>query len=511
MKKSFRIVAILMALLLLALSVVACAENNDDTPADTTASAGADTNTSAVDDTTVATPDTTAQYSAEDALPADLNFAGETVRIISRDSDGVRDEIAVSDYSGEPINDAIYERNLDVEARLGIDIENTMLTGGNYVVTEEIRRLVLSGEDVYDMLANSTYSTIMYTSEGLFRDLGELEYLDLTQPYWSQGFNEVASFGTKQFMCAGALGLTLYRYMFVTMFNKDMIQARGLDNLYDVVNDGKWTLDYHATLSAQMYEDMNGNGEHDENDKYGFISGPVAYVDPYWSSCKLPILTKDNDNRYIYSFDNERMSAAVEKIIKLYHECEGSYIYASVSDVQDQLNLASHFADERSATATLRLVSVETKELRDMTAKYGIVPIPKLDEAQDGYRTFVHDQFTALAVPSTMKEDRLDLVGAYMEYAACQSYRNVIPVYYEMAIKDKYLNDTESAEMLDMIYENIYIDAGVLYTKSLDSIHQKLRDVVKSKSNNSASMFKTLSKIVEKRLVTLMDGLDKVS
>ena len=80
-----------------------------------------------------------------------------------------------------------------------------------------------------------------------------------------------------------------------------------------------------------------------------------------------------------------------------------------------------------------------------------------------------------------------------------------------MAIKDKYLNDTESAEMLDMIYENIYIDAGVLYTKSLDSVHQKLRDIVKSKSNNSASMFKTLSKVIQKRLDTLMEGLDKVS
>ena len=315
MKRCIRIMAILMALLMLGLSAVACAENNDDIPADTTtASAGADT-TAAAADTTTAAPEATDQYDVDDTLPADLKFDGEVVRIISRDSDGVRDEISVSDYSGEPINDAIYERNLAVEARLGIDIENTMLTGGNYVVTEEIRRLVLSGEDSYDMLANSTYSTIMYTSEGLFRDLNEVEYLDLTQIYWSQGFNDVASFGTKQFMCAGALGLTLYRYMFVTMFNKDMMQARGLDNLYDVVNDGKWTLDYHASLAAQMYEDMNGNGEHDENDKYGFISGPVAYVDPYWSSCKLPILAKDNDNRYVYSFDNERMATAVENLI----------------------------------------------------------------------------------------------------------------------------------------------------------------------------------------------------
>ena len=138
MKRCIRIMAILMALLMLGLSAVACAENNDDIPADTTtASAGADT-TAAAADTTTAAPETTDQYDVDDTLPADLKFDGEVVRIISRDSDGVRDEISVSDYSGEPINDAIYERNLAVEARLGIDIENTMLTGGNYVVTEEI-------------------------------------------------------------------------------------------------------------------------------------------------------------------------------------------------------------------------------------------------------------------------------------------------------------------------------------------------------------------------------------
>ena len=61
-------------------------------------------------------------------------------------------------------------------------------------------------------------------------------------------------------------------------------------------------------------------------------------------------------------------SGAVDKILKLYHECEGSYIYASVSDAQDQLNLASHFGDGRSATATLRLLSVETRD-KDFSLK----------------------------------------------------------------------------------------------------------------------------------------------
>lgn len=513
MKLTTRILSALLVLVMLCCTAVACADSGDDTlgdggAADTTPIAGAD----APAETTPVSSDTTAgQYDVSSNLPADLRFDGEVVRVVSRNNDGVSDEIAVDDYSGEPINDAIYERNLAIEALLGIDIENTLLSGGQYVVTEEVRQMVQSGTDAYDMLANSTYSTIMYTGEGLFHDLTGVEYLDLSQIYWSQGFNEVASFGDSQYLCAGALGLTLYRYMFVTMFNKDMLAARGIEDLYTVVNEGRWTLDYQSKLASEMYEDVNGNGTMDAQDTYGFISGPVAYVDPYWSSCQLPILTKTSDNRYQVSIDVERTVAAVDKLLELYYDCGGSYIYPSESDSQDQLNISTHFADGRSATATLRLVSVETRALKDMNDKYGIVPIPKLDEAQQSYRTFVHDQFTGLAIPVTVKEDRLSLVGAYMEATAAESYSSVIPVYYEMALKDKYLNDTESADMLDMIYENIYIDAGVLYTKSLGSVHFQLRNIIKAKSNTTANVFKSISRMLDRQLNDLMEGIDKIS
>lgn len=61
--------------------------------------------------------------------------------------------------------------------------------------------------------------------------------------------------------------------------------------------------------------------------------------------------------------------------------------------------------------------------------------------------------------------------------------------------------------MLDMIYESIYIDAGVLYTKSLNSIHQQLRNVVKSENNTIASMFKAQGKVINNLLEKLNEGL----
>ena len=100
---------------------------------------------------------------------------------------------------------------------------------------------------------------------------------------------------------------------------------------------------------------------------------------------------------------------------------------------------------------TLRLVSVESDELKNMDDKYGIIPIPKLDEYQDRYYTFLHDQFTAFGIVSTVKEDRLQKMGSVLEAMASESYKSEIPVYYDIALKHRYAKDEESGRMRDMI------------------------------------------------------------
>ena len=72
--------------------------------------------------------------------------------------------------------------------------------------------------------------------------------------------------------------------MFVTFFNKDMIAEVDDVNLYDVVNQGKWTLDYQYELASKFYSDLNGDGKADGKDQYGFVCTNMANIDPYWSS-----------------------------------------------------------------------------------------------------------------------------------------------------------------------------------------------------------------------------------
>lgn len=509
MKKTL---ALLLALLTVMSVLCACA-----TPADPDDGETVETTTPAAqtpsDEVTTPTEETTAdKYDVGDNLP-ELNFGGATFTILSRGRDWCRDEVSVEDMNGEPINDAVYNRNIAVESRLGIEINNIMTTDNdNYTISNTIRTSVNSGDKEYDMLANSVYSTIMYTGEGLFQDLLPCEYLDLEQIWWAQGFNKAASIGDAQYFVTGAIALSTYRFIFATFLNRQTFAANGIDLPYQTVKDGKWTLDYQYEISQNIYVDNNGDNQKDDGDSYGFVTNAdMIGVDAYWSSCDLPILVKTEDNYLEYAMDVERLSTAVEKINHLIWDNPGAYSVKHMTADSEQEVIANIFANGNAAMATLRLISAEGSDMRNMSDDYGIVPIPKLDEAQTEYYSYAHDTFTAYAVPATVIDERLEQVGAILEAMASESYRTVLPAYYEITLKDKYCNDPESRDMLDTIINSFYIDAGVLYTKKIQSVHQKMRDFIGKNANNIvASTMKGLARMVPKSLEDLVEGIKKV-
>ena len=499
-----RSLALLLALAMLLPMAIACGKTEE--PAATTTAA----TTAATEATAAATEETTTEgYNVKDNLPEDLKFTGKTISVISRGRDWCKDEVSVENLTGDVINDAIYNRNAAVEDRLGVKIVNYLTTGtDNYEITETIRKQVQAGTDEFNLFANSVYATIMYTADNLFQDMSDLTYLDLEQPYWSQGFNEAASIGEAQYFATGAICLSLYRFIFVTFFNKNIFDENQIPYLYDVVNDGKWTLDYQRQISQNIYTDLNGDGVKDASDRYGFITNHDQIgVDAYWSSCALDILTKDEDNFLKYAVNVERLSYAIDQINLLIHENDGFYGVPKGGSDKEQDTICTMFAQDQAAMVTLRLIHVESEDMRNMSSQYGIVPVPKLDETQDNYYSYAHDTMTAYGIPLTVIGDELEMIGAFLEAMGSESYRTVAPAYYELALKTKYVSDDLSAKMLDDIVNNFYVDAGVLYTKQISSFHQNMRTWIGNGKNTVASMIKATEKVIAKQLNTLNEGM----
>ena len=192
-----------------------------------------------------------------DNIPDDLKFNGEDVVILSRSMQGwTQDEVAVPELNSEPVNDAMFNRNVAVSDRLGVNIVSAAIEDPSaYVPVEEVQRAVKAGSADYDLLAGAAYVAAPAALDGTFYDLTNLTYLDLDQSYWMQGYNESMSFMGKQYTATGDIALSTYRFTFVTLFNKDEFDNSSVPYLYDAVSNEEWTLDYQHQIIADRYQD----------------------------------------------------------------------------------------------------------------------------------------------------------------------------------------------------------------------------------------------------------------
>lgn len=504
MKTAIKSISFLLSVLMLTGCFLACAQNPGDT--ETTAQASANATEEPV-------PVETSKYDIGDHLAPSYDFKNREIVIASRGRQWTADEVSVESENGDTINDAIYKRNMTVENRLGVRINNYLMTPGtdNYEIAELVRKQISAGYNDYSLICASVYASIIATGENLYCNLTSLEDLDLNQPYWSKGFNDAASFSHSQFFCTGAICLSYYRFIFATFFNRNMFSSAGEPMLYETVLNGDWTIEYQYQLAEKFYSDVNGDQKKDADDIYGFVSNDYISVDPYWSALKLPILTKTaDDNMFQYSLDMNRTNEAVLAINKLFWSNPGTYVIAHASGDSEQETIAKKFASGTAAMCTLRLIEVEGSYLRDMSDDYGITPMPKLNKEQDDYYSYAHDTMSAYAIPNTNKSDEeLKILGIFLEAMGSASYKYLVPEYYEVALKTKYMNDPDSIQMLDKITDNFFIDPGVLYTKKINSVHQEMRTFIGSKVASAIPRLTALQKahIVDNLVDTLNSEL----
>jgi hypothetical protein len=148
--------------------------------------------------------------------------------------------------------------------------------------------------------------------------------------------------------------------------------------------------------------------------------------------------------------------------------------------------------------------------LREMEDNYTILPLPKLDETQAEYNSAIHDGCTIFAIPITTGNP--DAVSAVLEALAAESARLVSPAYYDQALKVKYTRDSDSGEMIDLIYSNISTDFAFMYSNNLTDIAHLFRNNISNKNEALASAMakseKAWGKMIERFLEKLDDVID---
>ena len=95
-----------------------------------------------------------------------------------------------------------------------------------------------------------------------------------------------------------------------------------------------------------------------------------------------------------------------------------------------------------------------------------------------------------------------------MDALAYESYRDVLPVYYEQKVSQKGLRNDDSIEMLDIVRANRYTNFGEIFgwTNALQhAIHGK----VSTGRGDIASLIASNMKTIEKAIETTMEMVNE--
>ncbi len=438
------------------------------------------TETETIADTTQ-TDTTQTETELTDKVPA-LDFGGESFIISTGDRYDF--EMDVAEQTGEITSDAIYDRNRKMEERFNVTISSILTPNpSNHEHPTFVRTSVLADDHAFDMAGIFVYTAGALALENLFANWHNVPYVDLTQDWWVHNINDTFTVDGKLYTAVSDLCVTSMQLTYGYLFNQKLATDNGIEDLYNVVNEGRWTLDYVYDLTEGMYQDVNGDGNADSGDVYGFISDMGTSLDCYLAAGGQPMLIDTGDKLEV-QIGTEKAFTIFEKANRLINESQGTFRVYHGSNGQVYDDKYPLFTTNHALLMPVRLIAL-FNELRDMEVDFGILPFPKYDEDQQKYYSFALDNYSVLCVPTNTKN--MEMVGALSEAMAAESTRSVMPVFYETALQGKYTRDERSVEMLEIIMDGRTFDLSILYNDAVGDLPYLMRNTLIAKGNFASS------------------------
>lgn len=359
--------------------------------------------------------------------------------------------------NGDPINDAVYKRNRYVEDKYNCVISQILAEDHQ----SKLQKSVKAGSDDYDLYYTTLNEFSGSVTRGDFMDLNSFPYLNLEAPWWDANAINALSIGRKLYFCPSDLILLHNDSSSAIVFNKKMIKDYQMEDPYALVLSGKWTVDALIGMTKSVYGDINGDGKMDSNDLYGF----VCYRDAVLSimhSAGGRICEKDENDLPYLTLNSETSFRAFDKAFELMYAPSAFNLHKELEG-KDTLYYATAermFMEDRALFYWILLHDIE--KFRNMDSDFGILPVPKLTEGNQGYGSTVNQYHgQAIAIPATVADSERN--GIILEALTAKSKYTLIPAYYERTLQRKVSRDDESAAMLDIIFESHVYDAGYVY------------------------------------------------
>ena len=287
---------------------------------------------------------------------------------------------------------------------------------------------------------------------------------------------------------------------YVMFFSKELVANLDMENPYQLVYDGRWTLDKFEEMARAAVSDVNGDGKMDENDSWGVTAQEISKYISFMTGADQYITDRDADGRIQLALKTAKTQDMMERFAAL---AKDNVVYMPPSmDRSDMLTLDT-------GRLMFQLDSLSNAELlRDYTVEFGLIPYPKYDEAQKDYISL--DWGGLLSVPCTITNP--ELVGAAMELLAWESANEVLPTYYDIVLTGKLSRDDDAVKMLDILFDTITYEIGGNYfgfsTGFTDLFYALPRLAIEKKSSDFSSFYEKLEKNSNKNIEKFYTALE---
>ena len=342
-----------------------------------------------------------------------------------------------------------------------------------------------AGETKYDMGIYNT-SPYGFANSGKYYNL--LPMLDQSLTCWDTAVIRDLALGNKLYGITGNCSTSDDDYTWVMFFNKAILSENNIEYPYQLVKDGKWTIDKFLEYSRACAKDLDGDNtisNTEGKDIFGFVTHG-EHSPAVWIGCGVrmagPVQADGKIKTSCFALGYE--ADVYQKTIDVLWDSATGYANKQANMGVPE-GLRTVFTSGRAAFYAEVLQNIgnsyQSGCLKDVEGlSFGVIPQPKWDEEQSSYYHYVNTQASFIGIPITTN------------YAISSTFINVYGLVFEQIVQAKFISnvatawvsDPDVADMMTLIFNSRVWDAG--YWLDQASVHSMLLSDVGTQKNRYA-------------------------
>ena len=490
MKIAIRVSALVLAMVMLLSTFVAC--GNGDEPGTTPGGNNSDSSN---------VGNGTEEVLFYKDLPQ-MDWEGAEYRILGRnyaENNFKNFEVDYDEMPEDVVGLAVWNRNAAIKAKYGLDVVGTLTDEKPHIPA----KLALeSGEDLYDLIICASDQHHPFAIQGYLVDMSSLKYVNLEKDCWNQYANTQLTMGGKLYYTTNKFLLQDKHRSWMVWYNRTMAQELNLGYLEQEVFDGTWTMDRLIEIAKQGSAETDGLDGMTYGDKWGVVlSDPYCFAQLiYGIGFRISDHGSDGYPQLVGATDE--MLSYIDKVFELTSDTDSCFAHGVRPTADDRQKDAEQiFVEGRAVVMGHALSFIDN--LHKLDFEYGAIPNPKYSVDQEAYYSVPNiGNGSLMSVPSTVYD--IDKAGFGLQAISEESVNTSYNTYIEQRCKLQDAYDEDMAKCLGIIFDGVVYDVALI--SDFGGIGTIIRsEMIRAGTNNYSSQFKKVERKANNELTKLRE------